>query len=591
MTAVAAGLLSSGDAADQFRIIPLVEGFGTPAAGNAIVRILHAGADAPTVSLDLGADGSNEVVDLARFVDTGSGGIDLPGGSPLTLGVVVDGLTVTTFTLPALSAGTEYFVIATGLLAQMDIMADDAFKLLAVDESSTTGFIAQDGPDAGSAMLRAVHASPDAPPVDVYAEGISTPLFTALAYGDASLYASVPAGMYNVQLRAHPSTEANEVVYETGMIEVAANQTITAIASGFLASEDPTDQLRILPFVEETGMGLGAFVRVVHAGADAPTVDIDVGDDGNVDIFGLERFADTGAAWLELPSGEALQIAINVADGDRVTAFTTPALPDGEEIFVIATGTLTSPARADDGFSLLAVFSDGTSAFIKQNPVVYALHGSPDAPPVDIYAGVNPLVENLAFGEVSAPIQVPPADFYVLDFYAAGSGPGSPVASFQTPVLMAGGAYLAVAAGELAPEDAEEEFTLLAFEELFEATDLSRIRAVHASGDAPAVNIGLVDEGTGDINPILFQDVSFGQASDATGLEAPIADLTIGVAAAPGTTPVFTFDVTTEAGLQAFAVAAGALAPDGEEEAFRLILVVASANPWVGAEVLPNPNP
>ena len=113
---------------------------------------------------------------------------------------------------------------------------------------------------------------------------------------------------------------------------------------------------------------------------------------------------------------------------------------------------------------------------------MYALHGSPDAPPVDIYAGVNPLVENLAFGEVSAPIQVPPADFYVLDFYAAGSGPGSPVASFQTPVLMAGGAYLAVAAGELAPEDAEEEFTLLAFEELFEATDLSRIRAVHASG-------------------------------------------------------------------------------------------------------------
>jgi hypothetical protein len=83
----------------------------------------------------------------------------------------------------------------------------------------------------------------------VYAEGIAIPLFTALAYGDASLYASVPAGMYNIQLRAHPSTEADEVVYETGMIEVAANQTITAIAAGFLASEDPEEQFRILPFV------------------------------------------------------------------------------------------------------------------------------------------------------------------------------------------------------------------------------------------------------------------------------------------------------------------------------------------------------
>jgi hypothetical protein len=59
------------------------------------------------VSLDVGADGSNEVVDLARFADTGAGGIDLPGGSPLSLGVVVDGVTATTFTIPALDAGTE----------------------------------------------------------------------------------------------------------------------------------------------------------------------------------------------------------------------------------------------------------------------------------------------------------------------------------------------------------------------------------------------------------------------------------------------------------------------------------------------------
>ena len=34
------------------------------------------------------------------------------------------------------------------------------------------------------------------------------------------------------------------------------------------------------------------------------------------------------------------------------------------------------------------------------------------------------------------------------DFYVAGTGPGSPVASFDTPDLMAGSGYLAVAAGE-----------------------------------------------------------------------------------------------------------------------------------------------
>lgn len=587
VTAVAAGLLGSGDAADQFRIIPLVEGFATPAAGNAIVRILHAGADAPTVSLDVGADGSNEVVDLARFVDTGSGGIDLPGGSPIALGVVVDGLTVTTFTIPALDAGAEYFVIATGLLAQSDIMADDAFKLLAVTESSASLFIPQNGPDAGSAMLRAVHSSPDAPAVDVYAEGLAIPLITALAYGDASSYFSVPAGEYNIQLRAHPSTVNDPVVYETGALQVPANATITAVAAGFLGSMDAADAFRILPLVEESGVGPGALVRILHAGADAPTVDLDVGDDGNTDVFGLERFADTGTSWIELPSGEALQVVV-LAGGERVTAFTTPALPDSEEILVIATGSLAQPAGADDGFSLLAVFADGTSAFIKQNPVVYALHGGPDAPAVDIYAGASPLVENLAFGELSGAIQVPPGE-YDLDFYATGTGPGSPVATFATPALAAGSAYLAVAAGELAPEGTEEAFTLLAFEELFDATELARVRAIHASGDAPAVDIGTVDAGTGEIDLVLFQNLAFGGSSDASGLEAPVGDLTIGVAATGSTSPVASFDITTAAGLQAFAVAAGALAPDGEEEAFRLILVVASTNPWIGAQVLPNP--
>lgn len=589
LTAIAAGLFNSTDADDQFRVLGLFEGFATPGAGNAIVRVVHAGPDAPTVDIDVGNDGSSEIVGLARFADTGAAGVDLPSGSPINIGIVAGGQTVTTFTTPALTAGTEYFVIATGLLSQTDTGADDAFKLLAVTNSGAALFIPQDGPVTGTATLRAVHASPDAPAVDVWVEGLSVPLITALAYGDASLYFEVPAGTYNVQLRAHPSTEADAVVYETGDIELAEAQKITAVAAGFLGSMDDSDAFRILPLAEEAGSGSGALVRILHAAPDAPAVDLDVSDDGAVDVFGLERFADTGATWIELPAGEALQIGVNAAGGDRVTAFTTPALPEAEEMFVIATGTLAQPARADDGFSLLAVFADGTTAFIKQNPVVYALHGSPDAPAVDIYAGENLLVENLAFGELSGAVQVPPADFYVLDFYATGTGAGSPAATAQTPALEAGGAYLAVAAGELQLEGTEEPFTLLAFEELFDPTESARIRAVHASGDAPAVDIGTVDAGTGEIDAVLFQNVSFGQASDAAGLEAPVGELTIGVAATGATTPVATFDVTTAAGLQTFAVAAGALAPDGVEEAFRLLLVIVSANPWVGAEVLPNP--
>ncbi|MCL7970604.1 MAG: DUF4397 domain-containing protein [marine benthic group bacterium] len=586
LTAVAAGLLGSTNPTDEFRIIPLFEGFATPGSGNAIVRVLHAGPDAPTVDIDVGNDGSSEIMDLARFADTGAAGIDLPGGSPITLGIVANGETVTTFTTPALAAGTEYFVIATGLLSASDPMDADAFKLLVIDEDGAVGFIPQNDPAAGTAQLRAVHASPDAPTVDVYAEGTSVPLISALSYGDASDYFPVPEGTYNIQLRAHPSTEADPVAFETGPIDLAADQTITAIASGFLTSADPADQFRILPLVEDFGSPASALVRIVHAGPDAPTVDIDVGNDGSSEVTGLERFADTGAAGIALPSDEALQIGI-VAGGETVTAFTTPALPDGEEIFVIATGSLAQPARADGGFALLAVASTGSLGFIKQNPVVYALHGGPDAPAVDIYAGETLLVENIAFGELSGTVQVPPGT-YTLDFYVTGTGTGSPAASFDTPDLMAGGAYLAVAAGELELEGTEEAFSLLAFEELFESTETARVRAVHASGDAPAVDIGTVDPGTGELDTVLFQNLAWSQSSDDIGLEVPVGDLTIGVAPTGDANPVATFDITTSAGLQTFAVAAGALAPDGVEEAFRLILVVVSTNPWVGAEVLPN---
>ena len=587
LTALAAGLLASNDPADQFRVLALFEDFEAPAAGNAVVRVVHASPDAPTVDVDVLNDGSSEIVDLARFEDTGSMGIALPAGSPLLIGILANDALVTTFTTPPLAEGTEYYLIADGLVGQADPTAADAFKLLAVDENGSAAFIEQNGPDAGSVRLRAVHASPDAPTVDVYVEGVATPIITALAYGDASLYFPVDPGTYNVQLRAHPSTDADPIAYETGPVELAANQTVTAVASGFLTSADPAAEFRVLPLIEDFGAGTGALVRIVHAGPDAPSVDIDVGDDGTPEIEDLQRFADTGMTGIGLPAGESLQIGIRVAGGDRVTAFTTPALPS-EELFVIATGSLVEPARDEDGFSLLVVGPEGSLGFIKQNPVVYALHGSPDAPGVDIYAGENLLVENIAFGELSSAVQVPPADFYVLDFYPTGTGPGAPTASFSTPALMAGGAYLAVAAGELAPEDTDEEFTLLTFEELFETTDVSRVRAVHASGDAPAVDIGSVDSATGDLSVVVFENLAFGQASDGVGAELPVGDLTLGVAATGDATPAATFDVTTTAELQTFAVAVGALAPDAGDASFRLILVVASANPWIGAEVLPN---
>jgi hypothetical protein len=442
-----------------------------------------------------------------------------------------------------------------------------------------------------SARIRVVHASPDAPAVDVYAAGVAAPLISDLAYGEVSAYIEVDAGSYNLQVRPAGAPTA-EPVYETGALTLAADSRVTAVAAGFVGSTDAADRFRVLPLVEGfTAPASGqAQVRIVHAGADAPTVGVDVGNDDPAapEVAALARFADTGAAGVALPAGAALQVGI-AAGGARVTAFTTPGLPAGGELFVIAAGRLGDLPRTATGFALIAVGPDGLVGIVKQNPVVYALHASPDAPAVDVRNadGDGVIAADLSFGELGR-AQVPPGA-YTLDFYATGSAPGTPAASAAAPALAAGERYLAIATGFLSPVGDEEPFQLIAVkDELVVAEAGARVQVVHASPDAPAVNVGtLAASGTTLATPVLVPDLAFATATAAAGLAVPAAALRLGVAAAPSTSAVASFGVTTVDGLRAFVVAAGALSPREGEASFRLLVVDASAAPWTVAAVSP----
>jgi hypothetical protein len=411
------------------------------------------------------------------------------------------------------------------------------------------------------AMLRAVHASPDAPAVDIYVEGSS--------------------GTYTVELRAAGANPSSAPAYEVDLT-IDADDTITAVAAGLLGSSNDADKFRILRLDENFGdPGAGkAAVRIVHASADAPTVSLDVGDDGSADVTNFARFTDTGETGVPLTADAKLQIGI-LAGSARVTAFTTPELPEGAELFVIATGLLGKLPRETDGFSLLAVGPTGSIGFIKQNPTVFALHGSPDAPPVDIYAGSAKLVDNLAFGKLSGAVQVPPGA-YTLDFKAAGDD--ATAASATTPSLAAGERYLAIASGFLS--NGQPDFRLLPLGDSFAAAGMdARVRVVHASPDADAVDVGTVSGNT--LTPVdAFRNLAFEQASTASGTTLPVGNLPIGIAATGSTTPLVTFTVPTSAGLKAYAVAAGSIGGTGES--FRLVIVDATDFPWQAVEVSPD---
>ncbi len=444
----------------------------------------------------------------------------------------------------------------------------------------------------GMAMIRVVHGSPDAPTVDIYAEGVGNPQLTGLSFGDTSEYLVVPPGSYNFQVRASPSTEADAIAYETGLIEVREGDRLTTVAAGLLGSDADSDRFRVLAYNESFGpAGAGnAVVRVVHAGADAPSVGIDLHNDdpSSPEVTGLDRFTASDPAGVLLSSGEALQIGI-ASGGERVTAFTTPALPDGAQLFVIATGLTGRLAREADGFSLLAVGPDGTIGFIRQNPIVYALHASPNAPEVDAFAGDAEVIGGLAFGELSDPLQVPPGS-YELAFYGTTEGtdrPAGPPAAEAGTSFEAGQRYLTIATGLLG--DTTNPFQLASYAEEFDLdSDDPRLRLVHASPDAPAVDVGILNV-ENVVNPVLVSNVSFPAASAASGLVPGVGQIPLGVTpTGVNDTVVASFHVTTAPGQRVFAVAAGALHMSNGE-AFRLLAVDTGLSPWGVESIDPQP--
>lgn len=442
----------------------------------------------------------------------------------------------------------------------------------------------------GKAMVRVVHGSSDAPSVDVWSGNVQ--IAKGLVYGDTSDWLMVDAGSYDLQIKAAPSSATDPAAFEVKGVTLAEESKTTAVAAGLLASTADANKFRVLPIREAfnpSGSG-SAIARVVHASADAPTVGIDLHDDdaSSPEISGIDRFTDSGAQGFPLSSGEALQIGI-VAGGSRVTAFTTPELPEGAELLVIATGLVAQPGDATDGFSLLAVGPDGSIGFVRQNPIVYPLHASPNAPAVDLYAGAAKLA-SLSFGELGGPIQVPPGD-YAIDFRPAGADPSSaPAATAQSGKVDAGGRYLTIATGLLGATGSSA-FRLASYAESFDRSKPTEalVRAVHAAPDAPQVDLGVLNVEQ-VVNPVLVNDITFGDASPPAGLSAGIGTIPLGVTpAADNATVVASFHVTTEAGIRAFGIASGALDPQNGAS-FRLLVVNTAVTPWTVGTIHPQPS-
>jgi hypothetical protein len=172
------------------------------------------------------------------------------------------------------------------------------------------------------AFVRVVHASPDAPNVDVWVDG--TKVLTDVPFTAVSDYLQVPAGDHNVQVTATGSTDP----------VIDADLTFAAGTSYTVAAIGPVAEISATVLTDDrVPVADKAKLRVFHASPSAPaSVDVAV-TDGPILVEGLDYPEAT--AYLTVDPGDyALEIR---AAGSPTAALTlTASLAAGENYTAIA---------------------------------------------------------------------------------------------------------------------------------------------------------------------------------------------------------------------------------------------------------------
>lgn len=250
----------------------------------------------------------------------------------------------------------------------------------------------------GNALVRTVHASPDAPAVDLtLADG--TVLVSNLSFPNATDYASLTPGTYDLQLRV---AGTDQVVRDFRGVNLAAGSTLSAVAVGLLsdqtldvlvAVDDPNNGSAVLDLVEST-----SDFRVGHLAIDAGPVDVEV--DGQILATNVAYPAVSG--YFTTPSRDQVQVRI-LATGteNELLAATANLLPD-EAYTVAATGSI-----VDSNIGITVYLDDRQG--VAGSAQIRAVHASPDAPAVNVLVEAASIVDGIIFPAASTYVDIIPS--------------------------------------------------------------------------------------------------------------------------------------------------------------------------------------
>jgi hypothetical protein len=185
--------------------------------------------------------------------------------------------------------------------------------------------------EASEARVRVIHASPDAPNVDVYAN--NNKVLSDVPFPAASDYLTVPAGTYNFKVFAAGADPASDDPVIDADATLAAGKDYSVAAVGRVADIEPA------VFEDNNGAPATgkAHVRVIHGSPDAPNVDVAV--KGGPVLFANLAFpnaagpspVDAGTYDLEVRAAGSMTVALPLND---------VALTAGKIYTVVAVGLL-----------------------------------------------------------------------------------------------------------------------------------------------------------------------------------------------------------------------------------------------------------
>jgi hypothetical protein len=280
-----------------------------------------------------------------------------------------------------------------------------------------------------------------------------------------------------------------------------------------------------------------ARLQVIHNAADPGAVAVDIYLNGSLllDNFGFRE----ATPYIDAPAGTPINIGVagpySTSAADTIKNFNV-TLTANETYVAIANGVLNPNSFAANPDGRSTAFTLFIKAMARENGTssnvdFFVLHGSTDAPTVDVLARrVATLVDNAAYGDITDYISVPAAS-YILDV-TPGNDNSTIVASFQADLSgLSGGAAVVFASGFLSPVQNQNGEAFGIFAALpngtvveFPSVQLSRLQVIHNAADVAAGSVDIYLNGG-----LLLNDFAFRTATPFIDAPANV-DLNIGIA-------------------------------------------------------------